>query len=81
LKNSDTAKTKKTNTNTFTVMTEKQLNEWWGNTDFKEMERISKFKQLDYSHECGYQDFVSTCDNWWNSLLIEDKQNVYNDWQ
>jgi len=23
------------------------------------------------------QDFVSACDNWWNSLLIEDKQNVY----
>jgi hypothetical protein len=62
-------------------MTEKKLNEWWGKSDFKEMERISKFRQLDFSPKCGYQDFVDACDNWWKSLLIEDKQNIYNDWQ
>ena len=63
-------------------MTEKQLNEWWGNTNFKQMERISRFRQLDFNPEYGYQDFVDACDNWWKSLLIEDKQYIYNDyWQ
>ena len=70
---------KRANTNTFTIMTEKELNTWWGQTDFREMEKITRLRQLDFSPEDGYQDFVDVCDNWWDGLSKEYKQDVYND--
>jgi len=62
-------------------MTAQKLKEWWRNTDFREMEKISGFKQLDFSPEDGYQDFVDACDNWWENLSEENKLDAYNDWQ
>ena len=61
-------------------MTEKKLNEWWYNTEFKEMEKITRLNQSDFSPEDGYQDFVDVCDNWWENLSEEDKQDVYNNY-
>jgi len=61
-------------------MTEKELNIWWNNTEFKEMEKISGFRQLDFSPEDGYQDFVDACDNWWDSLSMDYKQDMYSRW-
>ena len=62
-------------------MTEKELKEWWGKTDFREMEKVTRFMQIDFNPEDGYQDFVDACDNWWEGLSKEDKQDVYNDRQ
>lgn len=61
-------------------MTVKQLNEWWGNADFRLMEKITKTKDYWFSEEDGYQEFVDFCDNWWVSLSIENKNDVYNEY-
>ena len=60
-------------------MTEKKLNEWWIQTDFKEMQIITRYRQLDFSPEDGYQDFVDACDSWWDDLSKEEKQYIYNE--
>ena len=55
----------------------KTLNEWWGEQGFREMERITGFRQSDFDPEDGYQDFVDACDNWWDSLAYSDKISIY----
>jgi hypothetical protein len=59
-------------------MTKAQLDEWWGLCGFKEMEFITGFRQIDFSPEDGYQDFVDACDEWWDKLKISEKRNIYN---
>ena len=49
------------------------LDEWWHGLDFRQMERITGYRQDDFDPEDGYQDFVDVCDNWWESLSIEEK--------
>lgn len=49
------------------------LDEWWHGLDFRQMERITGYRQDDFAPEDGYQDFVDVCDNWWESLSIEEK--------
>ncbi|GHV10135.1 hypothetical protein FACS1894162_2790 [Bacteroidia bacterium] len=61
-------------------MTERQLNKWWGNTDFRQMERITKTKDYWFSEEDGNQEFVDFCDNWWKGLSKEDKKDVYGEY-
>jgi len=48
-------------------------NDWWGGTDFKEMERITGYRQLDFDPEDGYQAFVDACDKWWNEQTPDEK--------
>lgn len=55
------------------------LNEWWGEQGFRDMERITGFRQSDFSPEDGYQDFVDACDEWWDSLSYADKVSIYKD--
>ncbi|MFS2717026.1 hypothetical protein AAH068_19150 [Bacteroides uniformis] len=38
--------------------------EWWENTDFPTMERITGCRQTDFSPEDGYQEFVDACNEW-----------------
>ena len=61
-------------------MTEKELNEWWFATDFREMERITKTKDYWFSVKDCYHEFVDFCDNWWHSLSIEDKKDIYDEY-
>lgn len=53
------------------------LDEWWHGLDFRQMERITGYRQDDFDPEDGYQDFVDVCDNWWESLSIEEKTQLY----
>lgn len=53
------------------------LEEWWGEQGFREMERITGFRQSDFDPEDGYQDFVDACDKWWDSLSYNDKISIY----
>lgn len=53
------------------------LEEWWGEQGFRDMERITGFRQSDFSPEDGYQDFVDACDKWWDKLPYDDKVWVY----
>jgi len=46
---------------------------WWGDTDFREMERITGFWQSDFNPEDGYQAFVDACDEWWSGLSEDEK--------
>ena len=61
-------------------MTIDKINEWWMKTDFKEMEEITNFKQLEFNPEEGYQDFVDVCNNWWKNLSDESKKDYYNEY-
>lgn len=52
-------------------------NEWWAECDFMLMERVTGFRQDDFSEEDGYAEFVDACDEWWNDLTDEDKVSEY----
>lgn len=59
--------------------TSNKLQEWWGNLTFEEMESITGFQQDDFSPEEGYQDFVDTCDEFWNKLSYAEKQRLHHE--
>lgn len=64
------------NENTYSIRESEllqNLDEWWHGLDFRQMERITGYRQDDFDPEDGYQDFVDICDNWWESLSIEEK--------
>lgn len=50
-----------------------KIKEWWGQTEFREMERITGFSQSDFNPNDGYQAFVDACENYWESLSLEEK--------
>ena len=58
-------------------LTTAQLDEWWGNCDFRTMEFVTGYSQGLFSPEDGYQDFVDACDEWWDKLPYDDKVWVY----
>ena len=61
-------------------ITKAMVNEWWGEQGFRDMERITGFRQSDFSPEDGYQDFVDACDEWWDRLSFNEKKMVYLNW-
>lgn len=58
-------------------LTPQMVNEWWGHTEFWQMENISNLRQDDFDPEDGYQEFVDACDEWWDNLTWEDKVIIY----
>lgn len=50
---------------------------FFGEADFETMEKITGFKQADYSPEDGYQDFVDACENWWAEKDFVEKMEIY----
>lgn len=50
---------------------------WWGELGFEDMERVSGFRQDDYSAEDGYQEFVDACNEWWDDLDENERISVY----
>lgn len=58
-------------------MTKAQLDEWWGNTEFWEMEQMTGYRQYDFNSEDGYQDFVDACDEWWEKQSYSNKVYLY----
>lgn len=59
-------------------LTKAQLDAWWGNTEFWEMEQITGYRQDDFDPEDGYQDFVDACDEWWEKQSYSNKLYLYN---
>lgn len=51
---------------------------WWIE-DFKQMERITGFRQLDFDPKDGCQAFVDACTEWWNSKTTDEKITIYFD--
>jgi hypothetical protein len=54
-----------------------EINEWWGASDFREMERITGYRQSDFNPEDGYQAFVDACDKWWSENRDDEKIELY----
>ena len=50
---------------------------WFKGCDFATMEKLTGFKQSDYSPEEGYQDFVDACEDWWEELPTEERKEIY----
>ncbi|MDR1459492.1 MAG: hypothetical protein LBI60_04695 [Bacteroidales bacterium] len=50
---------------------------WFKGCDFTTMEKLTGFKQTDYSPEDGYQDFVDACEDWWEKLRTEEREEIY----
>ena len=61
-------------------MTKAQLDEWWGNCDFKTMEFVTGYCQYTFSPEDGYQDFVDACDEYWDKLSYSQKLSLYKEY-
>ncbi len=54
-----------------------EANDWWGGTDFREMERVTHYRQLDFNPDEGWQAFVDTCNDWWNGKTTNEKITIY----
>lgn len=53
------------------------LNEWWHNTSFALMEKITGYRETEFSSEDGSQEFVDACDEWWDKLTYGQKKEIY----
>lgn len=51
--------------------------EWFTDTDFDMMEKISGLNRTDYSEEDGYEEFVEAVQEWWDGLDDEKKVDIY----
>ena len=54
-----------------------KVEQWWGETDFRQMEQITGFRQLDFEPDEGYQEFVDVCNNYWGKLGREEKIELW----
>lgn len=59
---------------------EKKLNEWFNTLPFDTMEKMFKVNQSDFKPDDGYIEFVDYCEEQWNNLSIEEKQELYNEY-
>ncbi len=50
---------------------------WWDSADCKTLERVMGLKNTDYLSENGLQEFVDSCNKWWNTLDYGDKRKLY----
>ena len=53
------------------------IKNWWASVSFETMEEITGFRMIDFSPECGYQEFVEACNDWWNWLTPDNKIIYY----
>lgn len=44
------------------------------------MEKMFKVNQSDFKPDDGYIEFVDYCEEQWNNLSIEEKQELYNEY-
>lgn len=59
---------------------EKTFNAWFNSLEFKEMEKIFRVRQSDFNPEDGYQEFVDYCDEQWDKLSFEEKEDIYKEY-
>lgn len=55
---------------------EEYIQEWWDNLDFEQLEDITGFLQCNFSTEDGCQDFVDTCNDWFNQHSFAEQQDM-----
>lgn len=59
---------------------EEKLNDWFNTVPFETMEDMFNIKQSSFKPDDGYQEFVDYCEEQWNSLSIEEKQSLYDEY-
>lgn len=59
---------------------EERMQTWWEETDFTAMERITGYRQDDFSPEDGYQEFVDVCNDWWHKKSYDERRAVWNEY-
>jgi hypothetical protein len=50
---------------------------WFNTIDFVTMERITRLRQSNFSHENSYQSFVDACEQWWHETPQAEKEYIY----
>jgi hypothetical protein len=50
-----------------------EIDGWWDDAGFEEMERVSGYRRTDFSPEDGYREFVDACNKYWEGLPVEEK--------
>ena len=54
-----------------------RMQAWWDSTDFRQMERITGFREADFPAEEGNQAFVDACESWWNEKSYDEKRAIW----
>jgi len=54
-----------------------ELNKWWHNTSFDEMEVIAGLRRYQYDPQDGYQEFVDACHDFWSNLSKNEKTEIW----
>ena len=54
-----------------------EANVWWGAMEFRDMERITGYRQYDFYPDDGYREFVDACTEWWESKPTEEQISIY----
>jgi hypothetical protein len=57
-------------------MNERELDIWWNGLDYDELYRLIYIP--DYEDD---NDFIDKCDEYWEGLTAEEKENLYNHYQ
>lgn len=57
------------------------VNAWWNSKDFRQMEQITGYRQVDFDEQDSFHDFVDACNKYWNELSIEDKVSKYSNYE
>lgn len=56
----------------------RNIDRWWHEQDFRQLEHFTRFRQDDFDPEDGYQAFVDACNTWWNALSNNMKICLWN---
>jgi hypothetical protein len=54
-----------------------RMEQWWMESDFKQMERITGFRLYDFAPDEGYQSFVDACDSYWEQSGTKGKIRIW----
>ena len=57
-------------------MNERELDIWWNGLDYDELYRLIYIP--DYEDD---NDFIDKCDEYWEGLTAEEKENLYNHYE
>lgn len=54
-----------------------RMQQWWQETDFETMERMTGYLQADYPADEGHQAFIDACNTWWNKRCYDEQRRIW----
>ena len=59
---------------------EREIQDWWSNLDFEQLEDITGLKSWHYSPDDGCQAYIDACGDWLNQHTFSEQQEICIEW-